>query len=97
MTRALTRLLGWIGLLAAVLPAACSPPVEVHRVSLRSAYEEINRTALSSDEISEDSRTVLRRTALLEMFDSDPDQAIAALRARSPPAWPGRTSTHWRK
>jgi pimeloyl-ACP methyl ester carboxylesterase len=83
MPRTVTRLCSWIGLLAAVLLAACSLPVKVERVSLRTAYEELNRTALSSDQLSEAARTVLRRAALLDMFDSHPDAAIASLRARA--------------
>src|SRR4051794_31010936 len=59
-----------IGLLTSLLLAlplpACSPPVQVDRVDLRSAYDEMNRTALSSDQLSEVSRTVLRRAALLD-------------------------------
>jgi pimeloyl-ACP methyl ester carboxylesterase len=84
-----------IGLLACLLfalgLAACSAPVKVDRVDLRSAYDELNRTALSSDQLSEATRTVLRRAALLEMFDNEPDAAITALRAQTIAAgmrWP---------
>src|SRR3954470_5578073 len=63
--------------------AACSAPVKVERVSLRTAYEEINRTALSSDQLSEATRTVLRRAALLDIFNTQPETAIAALRAQA--------------
>jgi pimeloyl-ACP methyl ester carboxylesterase len=76
-----------IGLLAclmfALALAACSAPVQVDRVGLRSAYEDLNRSALSSDQLSEDTRTVLRRAALLEVFDDRPGEAIAALRAQA--------------
>jgi hypothetical protein len=45
-----------IGLLASLLVAlslaACSPPVQVERTDLRSAYDELNRTALSSSVMS---------------------------------------------
>jgi pimeloyl-ACP methyl ester carboxylesterase len=84
-----------IGLLACLLFAlglvACSAPVKVDRVDLRSAYDELNRTALSSDQLSEATRTVLRRAALLEMFDNGPDAAITALRSQAIAAgmrWP---------
>jgi hypothetical protein len=70
-------------LLVAFTLAACSAPVKVERVSLRTAYEELNRTALSSDQLSEPTRTVLRRAALLDVFDTQPDAAIAALRAQA--------------
>ena len=57
--------------------------MKVERVDLRTAYEELNRTALSSDQLSEATRTVLRRAALLDTFDDQPDAAIAALRAQA--------------
>ena len=82
------------GLLACLLVAlalvACSAPVKVERVSLRTAYEDLNRTALSSDQLSEATRTVLRRAALLELFDTQPDAAIATLRAQAI-----ATGMHW--
>jgi pimeloyl-ACP methyl ester carboxylesterase len=82
------------GLLACILVAltlgACSAPVKVERVSLRTAYEDLNRTALSSDRLSEATRTVLRRAALLELFGTQPDAAIAALRAQAID-----TGMHW--
>jgi hypothetical protein len=76
-----------IGLLACFLfalsLAACGAPVEVDRIDLRSAYDDLNRTALSSDQLSEATRTVLRRAALLETFDHWPDETITALRAQA--------------
>ena len=66
-----------------LLLAACAAPVQVDRVDLRSAYDELNRTALSSDELSEFTRTVLRRAALLDYFDAQPDATIVALRAQA--------------
>jgi hypothetical protein len=85
MLRPMTSHHRQIGLLAFVLLAlaACGAPVKVERVSLRTAYEELNRTALSSDQLSEPTRTVLRRAALLDVFDTQPDAAIAALRAQA--------------
>lgn len=83
-----------IGLLAflmfTVVLAACSAPVSVERVDLRTAYDELNRTALSSNQLSEATRTVLRRAALLEVFDYRPDDAITALRAQAI-----ATGMHW--
>ena len=78
------------GLPAVAVLAACSAPVKVERVDLRTAYDDLNRTALSSDQLSETTRTVLRRAALLEMFDDRPDDAIAALRAQAI-----ATGMHW--
>ena len=77
------RIAALLGLLLAVLLTACSAPIRVDRVDLRTAYQEINRTALSSDQLSEATRTVLRRAALLDGFDAYPDQTIAALRAQA--------------
>jgi hypothetical protein len=70
-------------LLLALILAACGAPVRVDRVDLRTAYEEINRTALSSDQLSEATRTVLRRAALLDTFEANPAAAIEALRAQA--------------
>jgi pimeloyl-ACP methyl ester carboxylesterase len=74
-----------IGVFVALLLtlAGCGAPVEVNRVDLRTAYQEINRTALSSDRLSEATRTVLRRAALLDSFDASPAAAIEALRAQA--------------
>jgi hypothetical protein len=83
-----------IGLLTVFLFAlvltACGAPVKVERVNLRTAYEDLNRTAFSTDQPSEATRTVLRRAALLDTFDTQPDAAIVALRAEAIAA-----SMHW--
>jgi pimeloyl-ACP methyl ester carboxylesterase len=50
----------------------------------------LNRTALSSDQLSEVTRTVLRRAALLEVFDNRPDDAITTLRGQAV-----ATGMHW--
>src|SRR6478735_5582249 len=82
LSRLFCRLPGLLACLLFAL-AACSAPVKVDRVGLRTAYEELNRTALSSDQLSEATRTVLRRAALLEVFDYRPDDAITALRTQA--------------
>src|SRR2546421_1646240 len=74
-----------------LLAAACAAPVQVDRVDLRSAYDELNRTALSSDQLSEFTRNVLRRAALVDYFDAQPGATIVALRAQAIAAgmpWP---------
>jgi pimeloyl-ACP methyl ester carboxylesterase len=63
--------------------AACSPPMSVERVDLRTAYDELNRTALSGDRLSETTRIVLRRSALLDNYENAPDATIGALRAQA--------------
>lgn len=70
-------------LLLTLTLAACSAPIKVERVSLRTAYEDLNRTALSSDQLSEATRSVLRNAALLDTFDTQPVTAIAMLRAQA--------------
>ena len=60
--------------------SACSDPVSVKRVDLRTAYDTINRSALSGDALSETTRIVLRRNALLNAFGSRPDFVIISLR-----------------
>ena len=80
-----------ISVVISLLLAACAAPVQVDRVDLHSAYDELNRTALSSDQLSEFTRTVLRRAALLDYFDAQPDATIVALRAQAIAAgmpWP---------
>src|SRR5947199_9671459 len=72
-----------ISVLILLLLAACAAPVQVERVDLRSAYDELNRTALSSDQLSEFTRNVLRRAALLDYFDAQPDAPIVALRSQA--------------
>jgi hypothetical protein len=87
MRRPTRSICGRTGLLAALLLAltlaACEAPIKVQRVSLRTAYEELNRSALSSEQLSEPTRAVLRNAALLETFDSQPETAIAMLRAQA--------------
>src|SRR4051812_48960520 len=94
MLRLTTSLCGRIGLLVCLLLAialvACSAPVKVERVDLHTAYEDLNRTALSSNQLSETTRTVLRRAALLDTFDTLPDTVIGTLRAQAI-----ATGMHW--
>ncbi len=71
------------GLFLALALGACSAPVKVERVGLRTAYADLNRTALSSDQLSEPTRAVLRSAALLDTFDTQPEAAIAQLRAQA--------------
>jgi hypothetical protein len=72
-----------IGLLLALTLAACSAPIKVERVGLRKAYEEMNRTALSSNQLSEPTRAVLRNAALLDIYETQPETAIVAMRAQA--------------
>jgi pimeloyl-ACP methyl ester carboxylesterase len=94
MLRLTTSLCGRIGPLVCLLLAtalvACSAPVKVGRVDLHTAYDDLNRTALSSDRLSETTRTVLRRAALLDTFNYHPNAVIAVVRAQAI-----ATGMHW--
>jgi pimeloyl-ACP methyl ester carboxylesterase len=70
--------------LAAVvlLATACATPVGVTRVSTHAVQRLLTASALSTGEPSEWSKQVLRRTDLLERFESDPAAALAELRTR---------------
>ena len=67
--------------LAVLLAIGACAPVSVERVDLRTAYDDLNRTALSGNQLSDLTRIVLRRNALLDSFAPYPDETIAALRA----------------
>ena len=66
-----------------LIVTACSDPVSVKRVDLQTAYEAVNRSALAGGTLSDTTRIVLRRNALLDTFASQPDAVIAELRARA--------------
>ena len=63
-----------------ILVAACASPLRVRRVAPADFYREQTGSALSSSDVSELTRTVLRRHDLLDDYKDEPDQAIAALR-----------------
>ena len=62
--------------------AACAPPVSVVRIDPQKMQRSLNASAVTSDRLSETSRTLLRRRDLLTLFDRDPSAAITALQAR---------------
>jgi pimeloyl-ACP methyl ester carboxylesterase len=64
---------------AALLLAACSPPVSVTRVSPRTVTEELTRSALNSSTPSHFSQNVLHRWNLTERFGRDPESALEKL------------------
>jgi len=64
---------------AALLFAACSPPVSVARVSPRTVTEELTRSALNSSTSSHFSQNVLHRWNLTERFGRDPEGALERL------------------
>jgi pimeloyl-ACP methyl ester carboxylesterase len=65
--------------LCLLLLAACATPVEVERADPRAVQRELTSNAISTGDISEPTRIVLRREDLSELFDSNPETAIAEL------------------
>jgi pimeloyl-ACP methyl ester carboxylesterase len=61
--------------------AGCETPVSVERVDARTAHRALTANALTADELSHSTHNVLRRWVLSERYDSDPEEAIAALHA----------------
>jgi pimeloyl-ACP methyl ester carboxylesterase len=69
-----------LSIAVAVLASACAAPLRVERVKPADFYREQVRNALSSGDVSEFTRIVLRRHGLLDTYEEEPDQAIATLR-----------------
>ncbi len=68
----------WLGL-AAVLGSACASPVGVSTARPRVIHRYLTQSALSSDQPSSSSLIELRRYDLMDVFDEDPDAALARL------------------
>jgi pimeloyl-ACP methyl ester carboxylesterase len=64
----------------AALVAGCAAPVGVKRIPPREAYRQLTANALTSDEPSDASQTVLRRYNLVESFDHYPAFTLGQLR-----------------
>jgi len=78
-------------ILAALLLNGCTAPVSVQRLTLSQSYRQLDRSALSSDALSDSTLIVLRRHNLLKTWNTDPSSAIAALRdavVGQPSSWP---------
>ena len=59
--------LGLAGL--ALVAAGCATPIGVTQLDIQTAYRLHTESALSADQPSEPSKTVLRRLGLLDRFD----------------------------
>lgn len=71
--------------------SGCSAPLSVQRLNLDESYQQVDRSALSGDTLSNSTQIVLRRHGLMRGWRTDPDAAIAALRAQvtgQPNLWP---------
>jgi pimeloyl-ACP methyl ester carboxylesterase len=75
------RLLPLLGI-AFLLLGGCAAPLSVHRLSLDESYQQVDRSALSGNTLSNSTQSALRRYGLARTWKSDPDAAIAALRAQ---------------
>lgn len=70
-------------LLCGLFLTGCATPVGVRTVSPREAYEDLNTSPLSNGAVSEQTKYVLRRYALQDVFEDDPSKAIAALHQKA--------------
>jgi pimeloyl-ACP methyl ester carboxylesterase len=73
-------LLGLVCFLPLLL-ATCAVPVTVERVDPRTVHRELTANVLTVGEQSNASRIVLYRWDLTELFESDPEEALAQLHA----------------
>src|SRR5690242_3458523 len=62
-----------------LIAAGCETPVGVGRLDAVTAQRRLTANVLTTDELSEQARNVLRRWVLSQRFDDDPAGAIAAL------------------
>ena len=62
---------------------ACATPIGVKKVELRDSYKSINANALSADEISSDTKVLLKRYNLLDRLDNDTAAVIALLHEKA--------------
>jgi len=70
------------GLLASVLVvAACTPPIQVHRVGMRAALTQAQSNVLTSGTLSRRSRNLLYDRDLVSRYKQDPVGALAVLHA----------------
>jgi len=67
---------------AGLLAAACATPIGVRVVDSQAAYRALTASAVSSGELSDGSKRLLLREALLEPFEEDAPAAIARLHGR---------------
>jgi pimeloyl-ACP methyl ester carboxylesterase len=66
-----------------VFLAGCATPVGVNKVSPLESYQDANANPLNAGVLSNQSKFVLNRYALLEKFDKEPAAAIAVLHEKA--------------
>lgn len=69
-----------------LLTGGCATPVGVDPVDIQSSYQINSVNALSAVQLSEASKTLLRRNDLLDRFDSEPAQVLTELHASLNPS-----------
>jgi pimeloyl-ACP methyl ester carboxylesterase len=66
-------------LLLAFALSSCATPIGVRNVDMITAYQDINASALYGVELSDDTKIILHRFDLLELFQDDPTAVILRL------------------
>jgi pimeloyl-ACP methyl ester carboxylesterase len=64
-----------------LLAAGCGTPVSVERLDDVTAHRQLTANVLTASELSTSARNIVRRWALSERYDADPQGAITALHA----------------
>jgi pimeloyl-ACP methyl ester carboxylesterase len=77
--------LPWM-LVFSVLISGCATPVGVKPVDIQAAYAIQTESALSAEQPSEPSKTVLRRLGLMDRFETEPAKVLAELHRGLSPA-----------
>ncbi|HWN96680.1 MAG TPA: hypothetical protein VNT99_16750, partial [Methylomirabilota bacterium] len=67
----------------AMLCSCASPPIGAHRVSTRTAYQQVEANVLSTGAPSSDTLSVLHRFNLTELAETHPDQAVVRLHEKA--------------
>ena len=62
---------------------ACATPIGVTKVEMKKSYKTINANALSADEISSDTKVLLKRYNLLDRLNNDTAAVIALLHEKA--------------
>ena len=69
----------WAALFLLLVVAGCATPIQVDRVGAREVHRELTSNAISTGEISPDSQLVLQQRGLWQVYQSNPEAAIALL------------------
>jgi hypothetical protein len=70
-------LMAWIGLL--ILLAGCATPIQVERVDPSDVQRELTSNVISTGQISPETQIVLQQRDLWQLYENDPEAAIAIL------------------